>query len=68
MTNNITLAPRPHHPTVTNIEALFLGQINPAPLVIEKTVPNFKHLIDQWLMVSCACFLFSFIIDFILLN
>lgn len=68
MINSINLTPRPHHATVTKIEAVFLGQIQPVPLIIEKTNPSLKHLVDQWLMVSCACFLFSFIIDFILLS
>ncbi len=65
MSNNINLQPRPHHPLVTKIEALYLGQINPDPIVIVKYRSQLHSLINQWLAVACLCFIVSIILDFI---
>lgn len=59
------MTPRPHYPLVTKIEASFLGQLNPPPEPIVIAVPNLQATVNQWLAISCLCFIISFIVEFI---
>lgn len=67
MTKDYQLVPRPHHRLVTNIEALFLGQLKQASdSSVYPASINVKTLVNQWLIVANFCFLLSFCINFIL--
>ena len=62
--NNLILAPRPHHPLVENMEALFLGCIKkyqspPRRIFIWQTI-------NEWLIIASLCLLLSITLDFII--